>query len=104
MAQRAEAYRQQNGLAADAQVPVDAVTSSASGLDPHISVANAQIQASRVARLRHLPQADLLKLVNTHTEQRTFGLLGEPRVNVLQLNLALDALAPAHQPPLAASE
>ncbi|WP_219095440.1 K(+)-transporting ATPase subunit C [Pseudomonas sp. UMAB-40] len=104
VALRVEAYRRQNGLAADAQVPVDAVTSSASGLDPHISVANAQIQAARVARLRHLPEAELLKWVNTHTEQRTFGLLGEPRVNVLQLNLALDALKPAHQPPLAASE
>ncbi|MHC8328411.1 K(+)-transporting ATPase subunit C [Pseudomonas sp. LB1P83] len=104
VAMRVEAYRRQNGLAADAQVPVDAVTSSASGLDPHISVANAQIQASRVARLRHLPETDLLKLVNAHTEQRTLGLLGEPRVNVLQLNLALDALTPAHQPSLAASE
>ena len=104
VALRVDAYRQQNGLAADAQVPVDAVTSSASGLDPHISVANAQIQVSRVARLRHLPEADLLKLVNAHTEQRTFGLLGEPRVNVLQLNLALDARLPSRQPPIAASE
>lgn len=101
VAQRVQAYRQLNGLAADSQVPVDAVTASASGLDPHISLANAQLQAMRVARLRQLPEAELLKVVQAHTEQRTLGLLGEPRVNVLQLNLALDAL---HQQPLAASE
>ncbi|MCU1749974.1 potassium-transporting ATPase subunit KdpC [Pseudomonas sp. 6D_7.1_Bac1] len=97
-------YHQQNGLAADTQVPVDAVTASASGLDPHISVANALIQVTRVARLRQLPEADLLQLVNSHTAERTFGLLGEPRVNVLQLNLALDAQLPVRQPPIAASE
>lgn len=102
--ERVQAYRLLNGLAADAQVPVDAVTASASGLDPHISVANAQIQAVRVARLRALSEADLLKQVQAHTEQRTFGLLGEPRVNVLQLNLALDAQIPVRQQPLAASE
>lgn len=104
VAERVQAYRLLNGLAADAQVPVDAVTASASGLDPHISVANAQIQAVRVARLRALSEADLLKQVQAHTEQRTFGLLGEPRVNVLQLNLALDAQIPVRQQPLAASE
>ncbi|MEB0045301.1 MULTISPECIES: potassium-transporting ATPase subunit KdpC [unclassified Pseudomonas] len=97
-------YRQQNGLAADAQVPVDAVTASASGLDPHISLANARLQVSRVARLRQLPEADLLQLVERHTAERTFGLLGEPRINVLQLNLALDARLPARQPSIAASE
>ncbi|MGC5701348.1 potassium-transporting ATPase subunit KdpC [Pseudomonas sp. NFXW11] len=104
VAERVRAYRQLNGLAADAQVPVDAVTASASGLDPHISLANAQLQLQRVARLRHLPLVDLEALLQDHSESRTFGLLGEPRVNVLQLNLALDALAPVHASPLAASE
>lgn len=104
VAQRAQDYRQLNGLAPDALVPVDAVTASASGLDPHISVANAQLQVARVARLRKVPEAELMKQVQAHTEQRTLGLLGEPRVNVLQLNLALDAQAPVHQQPLAASE
>ncbi|MFL1503667.1 K(+)-transporting ATPase subunit C [Pseudomonas sp. O64] len=100
VAARAKAYRQANGLAADAQVPVDAVTASASGLDPHISVVNARLQLARVARLRHIPEAELLQLLNDHTAARTLGLLGEPRVNVLQLNLALDA----RQPSIAVSE
>lgn len=104
VAARVNAYRQLNGLAADMQVPVDAVTASASGLDPHISLANAQLQLNRVARLRNLPLADLQALLQDHSESRTFGLLGEPRVNVLQLNLALDALAPVHASPLAVSE
>ncbi|MDC7814525.1 MULTISPECIES: K(+)-transporting ATPase subunit C [Pseudomonas] len=104
VAARVSAYRQLNGLAADMQVPVDAVTASASGLDPHISLANAQLQLNRVARLRNLPLADLQALLQDHSESRTFGLLGEPRVNVLQLNLALDALAPVHASPLAVSE
>lgn len=95
VATRAQAYRLENSLAADARVPVDAVTASASGLDPHISVANARLQLARVARLRHLPEAELLQLLNGHTAARTFGLLGEPRVKVLQLNLALDARQPA---------
>jgi potassium-transporting ATPase KdpC subunit len=84
------AYRTVNGLGADASVPADAVTSSASGLDPHISVTNAQIQAQRVAGARHLPLPTVQALVAAHTEDRDFGVLGEPRVNVLQLNLALD--------------
>lgn len=104
VAARVSAYRQLNGLAADMQVPVDALTASASGLDPHISLANAQLQLNRVARLRNLPLADLQALLQDHSESRTFGLLGEPRVNVLQLNLALDALAPVHASPLAVSE
>lgn len=104
VAARVSAYRQLNGLAADTPVPVDAVTASASGLDPHISLANAQLQLSRVARLRQVPLVDLEALLQDHSESRTFGLLGEPRVNVLQLNLALDALAPVHSSPLAASE
>lgn len=100
VAARTKAYRQDNGLAADAPVPVDAVTASASGLDPHISVANARLQLARVARVRHIPEPELLQLLNDHTAARTLGLLGEPRVNVLQLNLALDA----RQPSIAVSE
>ena len=75
-----------------AAVPVDLVTASASGLDPHISVAGAQFQAARIARVRQLPVQTVQQLMARHTEGRLFGLLGEPRVNVLQFNLALDAL------------
>ena len=71
-------------------VPVDLVTASASGLDPHISPAAAQYQLARVARVRGIAEADLLKLVARATEGRQFGVLGEPRINVLRLNLLLD--------------
>lgn len=90
---RAEAYRTENGLAADALVPVDAVTGSASGLDPHITVANARLQVRRVARERRLIELEVLRLVDANTSSRWLGIFGEPRVNVLQLNLALDALS-----------
>ena len=77
-------------------VPVDLVTASASGLDPHISPAAAQYQLARVARVRNLNSDTLQKLVAEHTEGRQFGILGEPRVNVLELNLALDAVIDTH--------
>jgi potassium-transporting ATPase KdpC subunit len=87
---RVAAYRKENGLAAGQSVPVDAVTASASGLDPEISVANARLQAARVAKARALPVDQVLALVDQHTTGREWGFLGEPGVNVLRLNLALD--------------
>lgn len=93
VAGRAAAYRQRNGLSPAQAVPVDAVTASASGLDPHISVANARLQAPRVARERSLPAAEVLALVGRHTTGRSLGFLGEAGVNVLALNLALDERA-----------
>jgi len=88
--ERAIAYRQLNGLAANAPVPVDAVTASGSGLDPDISVQNALDQAPRVAAARHLPVSQVIALVHHHTQGRQWGFLSEPVVNVVELNLALD--------------
>ncbi|MFC0397406.1 potassium-transporting ATPase subunit KdpC [Paraburkholderia rhizosphaerae] len=92
---RAIAYRKENGLAPDAPVPVDAVTASASGLDPDISVANAMLQAVRVAHARGLSIDAMRTLIEQNTTRRQFGVLGDPRIGVLKLNLALDTAAAA---------
>jgi potassium-transporting ATPase KdpC subunit len=91
---RVAAYRQENGLPSTQLVPVDAVTASGSGLDPDISVANAKLQADRVAAARGKTVADVLALVDAHTSGRQWAIFGEPGVNVLELNLALDAAHP----------
>jgi potassium-transporting ATPase KdpC subunit len=96
VADRIAAYRKANGLAAGAEVPVDAVTASGSGVDPEISVDNARLQAARVAKARQLPVDRVLALVADHTESRPLGILGEEGVNVLDLNLALDAASGHH--------
>jgi len=85
-------YRSDNGLAANAVVPADAVTSSGSGLDPHISLANAELQIPRVAKARGLSEDRIHKLVQRNTSDRDLGVFGEPRVNVMTLNFALDQL------------
>ncbi len=81
-------------FASKTPIPADAVTASASGVDPHISPSNAEIQAARVAKARGVSAGQVLTVVNEHTEGRTWGVLGEPRVNVLELNLALDQRFP----------
>ena len=85
-------YRSDNGLAIIAPVPSDAVTESASGLDPHISPANAALQVPRVAKVRGMTEAKVRELVAQNTSGRDFGVFGEPRVNVMTLNFALDQL------------
>jgi K+-transporting ATPase ATPase C chain len=92
VADRAKDYRKLNGLDAGAKVPVDAVTASGSGLDPDISIANARLQAARVANERGLTTKQVLSLIDDHTSGRALGTLGEKSVNVLELNLALDRL------------
>lgn len=91
---RIKAYRNENGLAANVLVPVDAVTASASGLDPDISISNARLQAKRVAGARGVPPQKVMTLITQHITPRQLAVLGEPRVNVLRLNLALDASFP----------
>ena len=94
IAQNLADYRSSNGLATNAPVPADAVTSSGSGLDPHISPENAALQATRVAKARALPLDKVRTLIEQHIDHADFGVLGDAGVNVLELNLALDAAAP----------
>ncbi len=95
IAQNLVDYRSQNGLAANAPVPADAVTASGSGLDPHISPENAELQAPRVAKARGLALDKVRALITQYTDRADLGILGESGVNVLELNLALDAAGPA---------
>ncbi|NBV22787.1 MAG: K(+)-transporting ATPase subunit C [Proteobacteria bacterium] len=87
---RVEAYRKENGLKDTDVVPADAVTASASGLDPHISLRNAALQIARVAKARNLGANKIAELIRAHTDRADLGVFGEPGVNVLRLNLALD--------------
>ena len=91
IARLAAAYRKENGLPPNARVPVDAVTRSGSGLDPDISPANAYAQAARVAAARGMSLGEVRRVVAVNVAGPLFGFIGEPRVNVLKLNLALDA-------------
>jgi K+-transporting ATPase ATPase C chain len=91
VAERVTAYRELNGVPEEVRVPVDAVTASGSGLDPHISPANAQLQARRVADARGVELERVLDLIDEHTDRRPLGVLGDDAVNVLRLNVALDA-------------
>lgn len=91
--ERITAYRSTNGLTENQEVPADAVTASGSGLDPHISPANAQLQAQRVAKARNLPVEKVWELIDGNTDKPDLGIFGDGGVNVLKLNLALDALA-----------
>ena len=89
---RLAAYRSENGLSESESVPADAVTASGSGLDPDISSQNAELQLPRVAKARGMSEDKLREVVRQHTHGRDLGVFGEPRVNVLQLNRALDQL------------
>jgi len=93
IAQNVVDYRAQNGLATNAPVPGDAVTASGSGLDPHISSENARLQADRVAKARSLTVEHVRELIQQNTDAASLSVLGDPGVNVLRLNLALDAMA-----------
>src|SRR4029077_13379008 len=90
--ERLAAYRAQNGLSESEPVPADAVTASGSGLDPHISLQNAELQIPRVVKARGVPEERVRELIRENTNGRDFGVFGEPGVNVLQLNRALDQL------------
>ncbi len=92
--ERISAYRATNGLAADQAVPADAVTASASGLDPHISPANAALQLNRIANARGLSAEKINELITANTDKADLGILGEDGVNILKLNLALDGIRP----------
>src|SRR5258706_4376627 len=94
IAQNVADYRSQNGLATNAAVPADAVTASGSGLDPHISLQNAELQVQRVAKARNLSPDKVRELMKANTASADLGFLGGAGINVLQLNLALDVAAP----------
>jgi potassium-transporting ATPase KdpC subunit len=89
---RIEEVRNDNGLPSNVPIPADLVLTSASGLDPHISVESAMLQVKRIARERGLSEPEVEKVVNQHIERRLLGIWGQPRVNVLELNLAMDKL------------
>ena len=93
--ERIAAYRTTNGLAGSQLIPADAVTASASGLDPHISTANAALQTARIAKARAVAPEKVKELIAANTDKASLGLLGEEGVNVLKLNIALNALSPA---------
>jgi potassium-transporting ATPase KdpC subunit len=88
---RVKEYRDENHLSPGARVPVDAVTASGSGLDPHISVENAMLQAKRVSKARGMDLQSVIELIEKNAENRQFGIFGEKRVNVLSMNLELDS-------------
>ena len=94
--QRIEAYRRDNSLASNVLIPADAVTASASGLDPHISIKNALFQVHRVAKVRGLSKEYVIKEIYAHTDGRSLGIFGEPGVNVLMLNIELDKAGKTH--------
>ncbi len=91
--ERVKVYRKDNGLNETDYVPADAVTASGSGLDPHISPRNAALQTARVAKARELPEDEVRAMIERYTARPDFGILGEPGINVLSLNMALDAIA-----------
>ena len=95
--QNIAAYRAENGLSSSTPVPADAVTASGSGLDPEISITNAAIQAPRVAKARNIPLSDVESLIEANTDGRSLGVFGEPGVNVLTLNIALDNQYPVRK-------